>query len=309
MRTVLLLAMVTVSEATIGVFVKLVDGRVPIATLNFYALVAAAAFLFATVPFASGRRLSFPSDNLRDTLIVGLLIALQISVFNLAMTMAPIANVVIFWSVAPFFSFLFAWAFLGEKPTWTYAAIFAVALAGIVIAKPFSGGHVAGNLIALADAAIYAAMVTYLRFEGKTEDDPDIPWQMAVAALVLAPSLAIFGPGDVGGWVRYEAIGASLPVALWVLGLGVVSTGAAYLGISLVIRRIRADTYTLVDVIVSPVIAALFGWAIFGEVPGGGMIVGGALLLASGGWLSRAMARRRAERSAGQATDVSRATP
>lgn len=309
MRTVLLLAMVTVSEATIGVFVKLVDGRVPIATLNFYALVAAAAFLFVTVPFASGRRLAFPSDNLRDTLIVGLLIALQISVFNLAMTMAPIANVVIFWSVAPFFSFLFAWAFLGEKPTWTYAAIFAVALVGIVIAKPFSGGHVAGNLIALGDAAIYAAMVTYLRFEGKTEDDPDIPWQMAVAALVLAPSLAIFGPGDVGGWIRYDAIRASLPVALWVVGLGVVSTGAAYLGISLVIRRIRADTYTLVDVIVSPVVAALFGWAIFGEVPGRGMIMGGALLLASGGWLSRAMARRRAERGAGQATGAPRATP
>jgi drug/metabolite transporter (DMT)-like permease len=290
--------MITVAEATIGVFVKLVDGRVPIATLNFYALVAAAAFLFATVPFASGRRLELPTDNLRDTLIVGLLIALQISVFNLAMTMAPIANVVIFWSVAPFFSFLFAWAFLGEKPTWTYAAIFAVALVGIVIAKPFSGGHVAGNLIALADAAIYAAMVTYLRFEGKTEDDPDIPWQMAVAALVLAPSLAIWGPGTPFAVVAHPAIGTPLPVAVWAVGLGVVSTGMSYLGISLVIRRIRAGTYTLVDVIVSPIVAAMFGWIIFGEVPGRGMIVGGALLLASGAWLSRAMVRRREEATA-----------
>lgn len=286
--------MITVSEATIGVFVKLTDGHVPIATLNVYALALAAAFLFVTVPWASGRRLSFPSDNVRDTLIVGALIATQISVFNLAMTMAPIANVVIFWSVAPFFSFLFAWAFLDERPTWRYAAIFAVALVGIVLAKPLSGGYVAGNLVALADAAIYAAMVTYLRHEGKTEDDPDIPWQIAVAALVLAPSLAIWGPGDPFLVTTHPAIGTPLPVGLWVIGLGVVSTGVAYLGISLVLRRVRADTYTLVDVIVSPVVAAGFGWAIFGEVPGRGMIVGGALLLTSGAWLSREMARRRA---------------
>jgi len=196
MRTLALLAMITVSEATIGVFVKLVDGRIPIATLNFFALAFAAAFLLVTVPRATGRPLDFPTDNLRDTLIIGALIALQISVFNYAMTLAPIANVVIFWSVAPFFSFLFAWAFLGERPRRSYIAIFVLALVGIVIAKPLAGGHVAGNLVALADAAIYAAMITYMRHEGRTETDNDVPWQMTVAALVLAPSLLLAGPGE-----------------------------------------------------------------------------------------------------------------
>ena len=295
MRTVLLLAMITVSEATIGVFVKLVDGRIPIATLNFYAMAFAAAFLLVTVPRATGRPLEFPADNLRDTLIIGVLIATQISVFNYAMTLAPIANVVIFWSVAPFFSFLFAWAFLGERPRRSYAAIFVLALVGIVIAKPLEGGHVAGNLVALADAAIYAAMVTYLRHEGRTESDYDIPWQMMVAALVLTPSLLLSGPGEPLATIAYPALGVELPVLLWAAGLGIVSTGVAYLGIAMVLRRIRADTYTLVDVIVSPVVAATFGWLVFGEVPGSGMIVGGAILLASGAWLSREMARRRAE--------------
>ena len=299
MRTVLLLAMITVSEATIGVFVKLVDGRIPIATLNFYALAFAAAFLLATVPRATGRPLDVPTDNLRDTLIIGALIALQISVFNVAMTLAPIANVVIFWSVAPFFSFLFAWTFLGERPRRSYIVIFALALVGIVIAKPLAGGHVAGNLVALADAAIYAAMITYMRHEGKTETDNDVPWQMAVAAFVLAPSLILAGPGEPLATVSYPALGLELPVLLWAAGLGLVSTGAAYLGISMVLRRIRADTYTLVDVIVSPVVAATFGWLVFGEIPGAGMIVGGAILLASGGWLSREMARGRVRASAG----------
>ncbi|MDZ7706928.1 MAG: EamA family transporter [Trueperaceae bacterium] len=299
MRTVLLLAMITVSEATIGVFVKLVDGRIPIATLNFYALAFAAAFLLVTVPRATGRPLDFPADNLRDTAIIGALIALQISVFNYAMTLAPIANVVIFWSVAPFFSFLFAWWFLNERPRRSYVVIFVLALVGIVIAKPLAGGHVAGNLVALADAAIYAAMITYMRYEGKTETDNDVPWQMIVAALVLAPSLVLAGPGEPLAALSFSLLGVELPVLLWAAGLGIVSTGAAYLGISMVLRRIRADTYTLVDVIVSPVIAATFGWLVFGEVPGVGMIVGGGILLASGGWLSREMARRRAQASAG----------
>ncbi len=298
MSTVLLLAMITVSEATIGVFVKLVDGRIPIVTLNFFALAFAAAFLLATVPRATGRPLDFPRDNLRDTLIIGALIALQISVFNYAMTIAPIANVVIFWSVAPFFSFLFAWWFLNERPRRAYVLIFVLALVGIVIAKPLSGGHVAGNLVALADAAIYAAMVTYMRHEGRTETDNDVPWQMAVAAIVLAPSLVLVGIGEPLSTIPYPALGVELPVLLWAAGLGIVSTGAAYLGISMVLRRIRADTYTLVDVIVSPVVAATFGWLVFGEVPGTGMIAGGAILLASGGWLSREMARRRAQASA-----------
>ena len=45
MRVVLLLALITVSEATIGVFVKLTGDAIPIQTLNFYALSFGAAFL------------------------------------------------------------------------------------------------------------------------------------------------------------------------------------------------------------------------------------------------------------------------
>lgn len=50
MRTVFLLLLITLSEATIGVFVKLTDGRIPIQTLNFYALAFAAAVLMVAMP-------------------------------------------------------------------------------------------------------------------------------------------------------------------------------------------------------------------------------------------------------------------
>lgn len=293
MKTLLLLALITVSEATIGVFVKLTDGRIPIQTLTFYAMSFAAAFLFIARAVVSRERPRFPRNNLKDTAIIGVLIAAQGSVFNLAMSLVPIANAVIFWSVAPFFVFIFSALFLGEKARRSYFFIFAVALAGIVLANPLGGGHMLGNFVALATGAIYAAMVTYMRYEGKTEAGNDIAWSLLVAALVLLPFIFIAGPGQVAATIAYDALGMELPVLLWAAGLGVISTGFAYFGISIVLKSINANVYSLVDIIVSPVVAATLGYLIFAEVPGQGMIYGGVLLLGAGFWLTREMSRGR----------------
>lgn len=75
--------------------------------------------------------------------------------------------------------------------------------------------------------------------------------------------------------------------------MGIVSTGFAYFGISIVLKSIDANVYALVDIIVSPVVASIFGYLIFTEVPGRGIIYGGALLLATGFWLTREMSRGR----------------
>ena len=291
MSVVLLLALITVSEATIGVFVKLTGDAIPIQTLNFYALTFAAALLALAIPRATGQPLRFPSGNLKDTVLIGALIAAQIGVFNYAMTLVPIANAVVFWSVAPFFVFIFSALFLGEPAKKSYLMIFGLALVGIVLAKPLEGGNWFGNLVALSDGAIYAAMVTYMRYEGRSETGNDIFWSVAAAAILLSPSLVLVGPGEVGKLLAYPELGVSLPVMLWAAGLGVVSTGFAYFGISLVLKQINANVYALVDIIVSPVVAASLGYLVFAEVPARGMILGGGLLLLSGFWLTREMSR------------------
>ena len=288
-KTVGLLALITVAEATIGVFVKLTGGLIPIHTLNFYALALAAIFLVVTMPLATGQSLRFPRGNLFDTALIGVLIATQISVFNFAMTLAPIANVVIFWSVSPFFVFIFSATFLDEPARRIYLLIFAVALVGIVIARPLEGGNTVGNLVALGDGAIYAAMVTYMRSEGKSEPGNDIAWSMLVAAILLSPAVLLFGAGSL--IATSPEVGAAIPVVVWVAGLGVGSTGLAYFGISIVLRTINANTYSLVDVIVSPVVAAVLGYLLFGEVPAQSMIYGGALLLGAAFLLTREMAK------------------
>lgn len=291
MKVVVLLLLITLSEATIGVFVKLVDGMIPIQTLNFYALAFAAVFLVFAIPVVTGRPLRFPKGNVKNTLVIGVLIGTQISIFNFVMTLVPIANAVIFWSVAPFFVFIFSALFIGEKARKSYILIFTVALIGIVIAKPLEGGHTHGNLIALGDGAIYAAMVTYMRYEGKSEIGNDITWSMLIAALLLSPALFFAGPGAVTAMISYSALGMDIPVMLWVASLGIISTGFAYFGISFVLKTLDANIYALVDIIVSPVVAASFGYLIFSEAPAQGMIYGGAMLLAAGFWLTREMSR------------------
>jgi len=291
MRVVLLLALVTLSEATIGVFVKLTGDAIPIQTLNFYALTFAAAFLGLAIPRVTGRPLRFPSGNVKDTVIIGALIAAQISMFNYAMTLVPIANAVVFLSVVPFFVFIFSAVFLGEPARKSYVLIFGLALVGIVLARPLAGGDWFGNLVALSTGAIYAAMVTYMRHEGREETGNDIFWSMAVGAILLSPALLLAGPGGIGKFNAYPALGLSLPVMLWAACLGAVSTGFAYFGISLVLKKISANIYSLVDIIVSPIVAATLGYIVFGEVPAQGMIFGGGLLLLSGFWLTREMSR------------------
>lgn len=285
--------MVTLAEATIGVFVKLTGDAIPIFTLNFYRVFFAFLFLVMVLPFVSRDFLKIDKKDLKPILIIGLLIALQISFFNIAMSMAPIANVVIFWSVAPFFVFIFSTIFLKEKVKKEHVFIFLIAFLGILIAKPLSGGDALGNVIALADGAIYAGLVTYMRHQGKTDSVNHVSWYMLMACIYLSPALFIFGPGDFTQTIYYATIGLNVPVIVWVVCLGMISTGVAYFFISLVLKKINASVYSLVDIIVSPIVAGFFGYIIFNEVPHKNMIFGAALLLLSGFWLSNYMSGKK----------------
>lgn len=285
-RLIISLAIITIAEASIGVFVKLTGDSIPIFTLNFYRALFAALFLLVAIPMFTKSNLKFPKNNIKDTLIIGVLIAAQLSLFNWAMKLVPIANVVVLWSVAPFFVFIFSTIFIKERPKMVHGLIFLIAIVGIFIAKPFSGGNILGNALALTDGAIYAAMVTYMRHEGKENQGEDIAWSMVVAAIILLPAIFILGPGSLGEVASQGLFGLNLPAIVWVLCLGVFSTGLAFFFISVVLKDVSANSYSLIDIIVSPIIAAIFGYLIFSETPSINFIIGGILLLASGSWIT-----------------------
>lgn len=63
----------------------------------------------------------------------------------------------------------------------------------------------------------------------------------------------------------------------------------ASFGITIVLRSMNANLYSLIDIIVSPAAAAFFGYLIFNEVPDPSMLYGGALFAGAGAWLTREM--------------------
>lgn len=297
------LAIVTVCEATIGIFVKLTGDTIPIFTLNFYRLLFAFLLIAAVMPLIDKKFWKISKKEVKPVVIIGALIGLQITFFNTAMKFTAIANAVIFWSIYPFFVFILSTLFLNERPTKNHVLIFILAFIGLIIAKPFSsaGGELVnilgitihtmtlGNIIALADAFVFACLITYMRFEDRTKSSGILFWFMFFAVIFTSPALLIFGPGNLaefGTYVLPLLSAISLPKIIWPISLGMVSTGLAYLFITFALQRIDANIYSLVDTIISPVAAAFFGFIILREVPSSDLIYGGSIILLSGFWLT-----------------------
>jgi drug/metabolite transporter (DMT)-like permease len=291
MSALLLLLIITIAESSIGVFVKLAGGQLNILLINFYSILFAAIFLGIIFFLVLKKRFIFPKDNLKDTLLIGLFIALQLSLFNIAMTLAPIANVVIFWSVAPFFVFIFSSIIVKEKPTSSQVMIFIIALLGIIIANPLSKTSWLGNIIALITGITYALMVTYMRHEGKEQQSKDIFWSMLVASIYLIPTLFFsgLGIGKLFNLSNNLLFGLSVPIIFWILCLGMISRGVSFLCISSALEKINANIYSLIDIIISPLIAAIFGYLIFNEIPSRNLILGGIILTFAGFLLTKKM--------------------
>ncbi len=288
------LIIITITEATIGIFVKLA-GEIPIFTLNFYRIFFAFLFLLAVMPEKNKKFWKFPKKEIKSVVIIGFLIALQTSLFNIAMKLAPVANVVVLWSIYPFFVFILSSIFLNEKTRKIHIFIFLLALLGILVSQPLSAGNTLGNLISLSGGFVFACLISYMRYAGKTKSTGSVFWFMLIATIILFPSFLIFGPGEIFATETYNflSLSVNIPVLLWILCLGVISTGLAYLFMTFALKKISAGIYSLVDIIVSPVIATILALIILKEIPSLNIIYGGAILLISAFLLSTSISKQR----------------
>jgi drug/metabolite transporter (DMT)-like permease len=288
-----LLILITIFEALIGIWVNLIGESVPIWTVNFYRVFFAFLTVAIVVPF--WRTIKFKKSEIKSNLFIGVFIAMQISVFNIAMSLAPVANVVIFWSINPFFVFLYSVFFLKEKIKKTHVWVFLFGLIGLIISEPFAGidEHVLGNSIALFSGLVYATLVTLLR-KNKADRPENVFWYLLFAAVILTPAVIINGFGNLWSSDQVSLFGNSyeLPAILWVLGLGVISTGLVYIFMRLTLSKITASLYAIFDVIVSPVAAGIFAYSILSEEPSRQVIIGGIILVLAAFYLSLDMANK-----------------
>jgi len=223
MKRFILVIFATILSGTIGVLTKLSNpaGDIHFMTLNFYRVALAFLFLVVVVPLIDKKAFRIRSKDVGGYFMVGLMIAIALSLYTTAFLFAPVQNVVLLNHMAPFFVFVFGYFLLRERITKTKVVTLLLAIAGLAIINPFSLGaeNAIGNILAFASAFFYGMLMVGMRQEDRKHSIGNVMWFFLFATLLLLPFPFIFGFG-------FEFLSS---VLVYLLPLGLFSTGLAYL--------------------------------------------------------------------------------
>ncbi|MCL6706761.1 DMT family transporter [Pseudomonas sp. R2.Fl] len=177
------------------------------------------------------------------------------------------ANAVFIIAFNPMLCALFAWLFLGERPSASTVATMVAMIGGValIVAPGLSGGHMLGDGLAFLAALMLAAAITI----GRATPRPlgFAPLIATVFPALIAGSIAV--PRGVSidnpGWIMLDGA-VMMPVAFWCL-----ATGPRYLPAAVV------GMFYLLETVLAPV----WMWLIFGEVPATATLIGGTIIVAA----------------------------
>jgi len=254
----------------IGVLVKLIGEGIPVMTLNFYRLFFGLLFVTLVLPFLAKDVFKVKKDELRDHAIVGALMAAAFALFMAAMLKAPIANVALITSLYVVIVPFFAYFVLKEKFSFSLLSATILALIGLVFIRPLVPEFFTGNILALIQATVFAAMIVWMRKEEKHPSISHIFWFFFFATIFLSPTLAIYGPGNLFKFLPY------------VLALGFLSTGLAYTLFTYGLQKVDADTSAVLMLVTLPISSIIFAVVILKESVNIATYLGGALIVAAG---------------------------
>jgi drug/metabolite transporter (DMT)-like permease len=254
--------------AIIGTVVNLIVD-VSIFAIAFYRFFFGAIALAIILPFLDRNFLKVSKKDIPHFAIIGLLLAINFPLFNVAFLNAPVSNVFVLGSIFPIFVLVLAAVFLKEKARRIELVALLIALFAILIMNPMSGGYALGNTIALVNAFTFAVLIVYLRYEDRNHSIGYVFWFILFGAILSLPTLFLYGFGDVMGNLH------------WLILLGAVSTGVAYIFLGYALKVLKAETASLISVTTGPLLGILIALLVLGQVPSAKIIFGGALLIFS----------------------------
>lgn len=222
------------------------------------------------------------------------LAAVDSGAFFLAVSFLPLADVVTFYLAGPIFVTVMAAVFLGERVGWRRWLAILVGFAGVVLALgPSASVASLPALIALFGTLMFSVLMIVTRH---LRDAPDLVLVSGnfIGTAVLGAIIAPFTWSPVG-----------LPDLLPVMVMGVLSL-VAHATVNRSLKLAPASTvapfhYTLI------VWAALFGFLVFGDVPGPFTIAGAMLIIGAGLFIyvrERQLAPRKVPLGAPEAPEV-----
>jgi drug/metabolite transporter (DMT)-like permease len=219
-------------------------------------------------------------------LIAGLMFALDLGFWHYGIRFTSVANATVLSNLTPVVVTIFAWVFLRQRPRRLFLAAVAIAVAGAwLMASQHRGAPgldpPLGDALSATTALWYALYMLAIGEGRKSESASALMlWSSALGAPLLLAAALLLGeriiPAGPGGWAACAGLGA-----MHVAGQGAIAWSMG---------RLPTPTASVV-VLVQPVVAAVLGWLIFGELLGplqalGAAVALGGVVLAQ--WASRA---------------------
>jgi drug/metabolite transporter (DMT)-like permease len=214
--------------------------------------------------------------------LAGIFFASDLGVWHFSILYTSVANATVLANLAPIFVTLAGWMFWKRRVTRTFLVGMFVAIAGmfVLVGPNFAAGGrpLLGDALGALTAVFYAGYFLAIKIarDARASTARLMAWSTTITAIALLPIALLmpqpFWPSSAAGW--WVLVGLAL--VSQVLGQGLIAYAFAHLPASL----------SSVSLLIQPVMAALFAWALFGEAIGVFQLVGGAIVLA-GIWLAR----------------------
>jgi drug/metabolite transporter (DMT)-like permease len=265
------------------IFVRLSDTG-PVASA-FWRCALAVPVLFIWLKarrMGAGDKGQIEKVSLAPIALAGLFFASDLGVWHFSILFTSVANSTVLANLAPIFVTLAGWLLWKKTVTRTFLVGMFVAIAGmfVLVGPNFAAGGrpLLGDALGALTAVFYAGYFLAIKIarDARASTARLMAWSTVITALVLLPIALLmpqpFWPSSAQGWW----VLGGLALVSQCLGQGLIAYAFAHLPASL----------SSVSLLIQPVMAALFAWALFGEAIGPVQFSGAAIVLA-GIWISR----------------------
>ena len=258
--------------STVGLGIRLIENA-EVWQILLYRSCSLTPFLFIVLWFRSGgqplkqvRRAGLPA------VIGGLALVAAYSAGIVALQTTSVANAMLLFASAPFFTAGLGWLVLGEAVRRATAVAILIALLGIgiMVSEDFSSGALLGNLAALGSALGFAVFTVALRW-GKTEEMMPAVFLSGIFAIVIMGAICA---------LRELPLLLSTNDASIALAMGVVQVGAGLVLYTIGSKTVPSAELALLSM-AEVVLGPLWVWIFLGETAGLYTLLGGGVLLAA----------------------------
>jgi len=254
------------------IFVRLSDTAPSASAFWRVALASAPLWVWARMSPRAERAAPLPWKAL---IIAGLCFAGDLGAWHVSIAYTSVANSTLEANFAPIFVTLGAWLLFRQRVSRLFLIALGVTLGGAVllIGPNFAlgGRALQGDALGLLTAVFYAGYMLAIKAASERTTTAGImAVSTSVAAIALFPyALAtadVFVPQSASGWL----ILIGLALIPHVAGQSLIAYGFAHL----------PAAFSSVSLLLQPVLAAIYAWALLGEAIGPTQMLGGLVVLA-----------------------------